>query len=97
QALDRLVEQVEHLVAVDLHLGRQRRGPGGGDDVVDLAQDRLDVAPRHALRHPGVEVVLEGVVVVVHRCPPPPSPPLRYFSTSSFATAGGTIELMSPP
>ena len=93
EALDRLVEQVERLVAIDLHLRRQRRGAGGVDELVELPQQGLDVAPRGALGHTGVEAVLEGVVVVARQS----TSPARYLSVSSLATEAGTIDEMSPP
>jgi hypothetical protein len=65
QALDGLVEQVEHLVAVDLDLGRQRRRAGPVDQVVHAVQQGLDVAAGGPLGHAGVE----GPVVGDHQVP----------------------------
>src|SRR3546814_5354186 len=89
QALDDLVERVEHLVAVDHHGRRQRHRPGGPDDVVQASQHHLDVGARlpRALELCGVVDALFVVVHVAHR---------GYFSLSRLATAVGTIDDTSP-
>ena len=64
QALDGLVEEVEHLVAVDHHRGRQRHRPGRRHQVVQPAEQVLDVGAgqaRAARARGGCSVALEVV------------------------------------
>ena len=67
------------------------------DDLTEgLAADLSDLVSERGsgvLGDPGVEAVLERVVVVAGQS----TSPSRYLSASSLATDAGTIELMSPP
>src|SRR3546814_15443498 len=65
QALDDLVERVEHLVAVAHHGRRQRHRPGGPDDAVQASQNTLDVGARPP-RAPCLCGVVAALFVAAH-------------------------------
>ena len=86
QALDGLVEQVEHLVAVDHHRRRQRHRPGRRHQVVEAPEHVLDVgaracagarlgAPRRGRARRVRSGRTSGSVLLVRGAWPPPAGP----------------------